>query len=394
MHRLRYPILMSALGLLGTLLFSMFAGPPEGTLVPNVPRGSDFLSFWTGGVVLARWDVTRLYDHTFLWRLMPSIAPTNLRFDNLYPPPLYQAFETLVPLGYVPAARLYLAVTTAWMVGAMGLLVRAVPEVEVPDRRLLWGALAVGPVVYMNLLTGQLSGVWVSLLMGGVLLLRAGRPLLGGLVLGVLCVKPSVGAAVAAALVLTGQAGGITGFVLAGVAILGGSIVLDGIAPWQGWIDLMTGSHLRDYGQVPQRQVTLSALVSWPLGDTRVGSSWSRLGTGVGLLLALWLAPRAWRLPPGDPAWPLRFGLVVSAMLLALPHLVDYDTGLHGLGLLASVTLLAEAKRRTLGVALLLAAFITPVLHSAYEPLGVSGGALVLLLWLLWAAWEDADRSR
>ncbi|MCO4773014.1 MAG: DUF2029 domain-containing protein [Deltaproteobacteria bacterium] len=389
MHRLRPLVALSAIGLLVTQLLCMFGGPPAGTLVKGVPRASDFLSFWGGAKALHTWDPASLYDHRLLWTIMHSAAPTRIAFDNLYPPPLYQAFELFLPLSYPAGGRLHLALMTGAMVGAMALLVRAVPVVAQADRRVLFGALAVSPVVYMNLLTGQLGGVWLCLLAGGVLLLRDGKAVVGGAVLGLLCVKPSVAAAVAAALALTGQGAALGGFVLGGATLLGGSLALDGTVPWRAWIELMTGDHLRNYGQVPQRQITLAGLVSWPMGERNIASLGSRIGTACGLVLALWLSRRAWRLTPSDPRWPLRFGLVLSAMLLALPHLVDYDTGLHGIGLLASAALLRGARRRTLGIGLLLAAFVTPVMHSGYELLHISGGALVLVLWLIWAALED-----
>ncbi len=380
--------MIAALGLLVALLLSMFGGPPAGTIVQNVPRGADFLSFWGGATVLAERDPAALYDHPLLWKLEQDAAPTTIRFQNLYPPPIYQAVALLRPLGFTTAARLHLVLMTAWMLAALALLVRAAPTVAVPDRRWTWGLLAVAPLVYTNLLTGQLGGVWLSLLIGGVLLLRRGAPVLGGVVLGVLCAKPSLGAAVAASLLLTSQWAALSGFALGGAAVLGLSLAADGIAPWQAWVEMMTGGRAGDFFVVPQRQLTLGSLLAFPLRDLGWAKPAHRVGIGAGLLAATLLARRA-RIPVDEPRWPLRFGLVLSAMLLALPHMVDYDLGMHGLALLCSASLVPQARRPRLGIALLCAVFFTPILHGAYRPLELAGGAMWLVLWLAWASSEE-----
>jgi len=385
--RLRIPILLSALGVLVALFIAAVLGPEGGTTVDNVPRAADFLSFWGGAKVLALWDPSRLYDHPFLWKVMQGSAPSNIKFQNLYPPPLYQAVRPLLPLGYHHAAQLHLVAMTAWSAGAFALLVRATPAGTLP-RRWVWALLCVSPVVYSNLLTGQLGGVWLSILAGGVILLRSGRPVLGGAILGLLCIKPSLGAAVAAALLLGGQGSALLGFALGGALLLGGSLALDGVTPWRAWAGMMLGDRLGNLFPVPERQLTLSALLAFPFKGSELQTLAQRLGTGLGLAGALALSVRA-RIDPSDPRWPLRFGMTLSAMLLALPHMVDYDVGMHAVGLLASVGLLRGAARPRWGIAALAAVFFTPVLHWAYKPLHLAGGGLVLAAWLVWAAIEE-----
>ena len=393
MNRLRIPILISALGLLVALGTATLGGPPTGTLIDNVPRGADFLSFWGGAKTLATWDPAKLYDHSLLWKVMQSSAPSTLRFRNMYPPPLYQAFELVLPLGYATAARLHLVAMLVWMAGALALVLRAVPRVQNTDRRWLLALLVVSPLVYTNLLTGQLGGVWLSLLAGGVLLLQAGRPLLAGAVLGLLCVKPSIGACVAGTLVLTGQLRAFNGFVLGGAALLGGSLALDGVIPWRAWVDLARSESTQELFPVPQRQLTLAPLLCWPLQGTVFAAWAARAGTLLSIGAAVVLSLRA-RIPASDPRWPLRFGLVLSAMLLGLPHLVDYDLGMHSLALLASPALLERSRHPQLGIALLFGIFFTPVLHSGYKLIGVTGGGLLLTAWLLWASLEDSRQNR
>lgn len=393
MNRLRIPILISAIGLLITLGIATFGGPPAGTLVPNVPRGADFLSFWGGAKVLAIWDPAKLYDHSLLWKVMHSSAPTTIRFRNLYPPPLYQGFELLLPLGYATAARLHLVAMLVWMAGSLALMVRAVPRIQSADTRWVWGLLVVSPLVYTNLLTGQLGGVWLGLLAGGVLLLQSGRPVLAGAVLGLLCMKPSIGACVAGTLILTGQLRAVAGFTIGGAALLGGSLAMDGIVPWRAWFELARSETTHALFLVPQRQLTLGPMLAWPLKGTGFALWGARIGTLLGIGAAIALSVRA-RIPVTDSRWPLRFGLVLSAMLLGLPHLVDYDLGVHSLALLASTTLLRRSRHPWVGAALLGGVFLTPILHSGYKLIGVTGGGLFLAGWLLWAALEDSRQSR
>ena len=386
---LRGAIPVALLGLLVTLLLMLFGGSdPAGSIREGVPRGSDFLSFWGGSTMLIEDRGDQLYDHPELWKRELAATPSRIRFHNLYPPPVYQAMEPLARLPYPTGARLHLVLMLALLLGATRGLMAVSPPLP-GDRRLWLGALAVLPVVFMNTTTGQLAGVWLLLLVGGVALMRSGRPGWGGAVLGLLCMKPSIGAAVAGALLLTGQVSALLGFGLAGASLLGASIALDGTAPWLAWFEMMTGDNPRSFFSVPHRQLTLRGLLAGPFRDTDLAPPLSLLAMALGAGMALLSAPAAWGVERSDPRWTLRFGLVLSALLLALPHLVEYDQGLHALGVLGSVPLLASAQRPRLGLALLAFVFLSPVLHEVGRALHVALAALALLGWWWWAWSED-----
>ncbi len=365
---------------------SMFGGPGSQSVRKGVPKAADFLAFYTGGTILTQGNGERLYDRGFYRLTQDGIAESNVKYYAVYPPPLYVAMATVQRLSYQRAAQLHLISQTLLVALAAWLLVSAVPELGA-DRWSAFGLLAASPFAVMNTLTGQGAGFWLCLLAGGVLLIRKGRPLLGGLVLGLLCAKPSLGLAVVGFLLFTGQWRAFLGFGFGGAALLAGSLLLYGPAPWIAWIEWMRGPTPGGFWPMPERQVTWRALVGWPLRATELRHFIMPSVLLAGLLASVALARRAWRMPATDPRWPLHAGLVLSVMLLCLPHMMEYDVGMHSLAMLGMLLLLQESPSRT-EIALLALAWLAPVLFPLSTMLGVALGPLALTVALGWAAWR------
>ena len=191
--------------------------------------------------------------------------------------------------------------------------------------------------------------------------------------LGLLCAKPQYGAVAALWLILIRQPRALVGFAAGGAGLLGLSLLWGGVAPWAAWIDFVTGPHLHGYGPLPWRSLSLPAVLSLPLRGWGHAVAAGRILSIVALAAALVLALRRGRTPAAHRDWTLHAGLILSALLLALPHMMDYDLGMHGL-------LLCALLPRLRGRALWLLAFValSPLFGEASRLLHVAIAPLLL----------------
>jgi hypothetical protein len=268
-----------------------------------------------------------------------------MRYYSVYPPPIYNATAALQGTPYVLAARTYLILLALLTIAGACLLAAAVPELG--TWRLPFAiAMAFSPAAFMGMLSGQLAGLWLALLGGGLLLLRTRRPIVAGLVLGLLCAKPSVGVPVAGMLLLTGNLRAFCGFV---------------------------GGERRCWAAGPLELVAVS----------------------IGLLVAATAARHAFRLDPADPRWPLRAGAVLSGLFVGLPYLMGYDQGLHGLAVVGTLLVLksGDVARPRVAMGLLAAFVLGPFLNPLSQAAHFSFGGLALVAWYVWVRMQVERRD-
>jgi hypothetical protein len=242
----------------------------------------------------------------------------------------------------------------------------------------------------MNTASGQAGGAWMLLLGGGLLLWKRGHPIAAGIVLGFLCAKPGIAAPVAVTLALTRQGRMFGGFVAGGALLVAGSAGIDGVGVWRDWVELLRGGVLGEMMVIPHRHHTLAAMLSYPVQKTGLEPLMKALGPLVGLALAVWAARRAGPIEVRDPDALFRFGVVLSMALLASPHLIGYDTGVHAPAFVGTALLLSAgaARRPRWGWVLLVLAFLAPVTFPLSWELHVSLAAGFVLLWSIWAVTE------
>ena len=365
----------------------------------SVPLGGDLIAFWTGARILADdGGPTELYDRPRVLAELSRAFPERPPLYRLaYPPPVYQATSALLPLGYRWAAALQV-VAMALLFG-LGALAFTESCPTLAKRRLAaWALLAAGPATVMTAVTGQLSGVWFVLLGGAVLAWSRGRRMGAGVLLGLLCAKPTLAAPVALALLIAGQGWALLGFALGGALLLVASLAVGGIGPWWAYLEMMrdTPDLTQRMWLHPARQFTLRTLLALPArgGGLAAPLGWAGVALGLGLCAAV--APRAWRAARHPSTAMLGLGLALSAALLAAPHLFDYDLGFHALGLAAGVVLLlvGEPMRPRLGWFLSIGAYLAPLGYPAARWLGLGAGTLVLLAWVIWLDREVSEITR
>ncbi len=364
-------------------------GPHDGLV-----RGGDLLAFWDGGAILAAGTPDLLYDRSEARRHERRVFTERRRAYRLaYPPPVYQVSARLVPLGYFRAVRLAMLLLALGAVLGCAALARAAPGDFGPtDRWILAGLLWASPAGIALIATGQVTGAWMASIGLGVALCLKRRDLAGGLLLGVCCAKPSLAPPVLAMLLLAGRWRAVAGFAIGGAGLLGLSLLADGAAPWAAWLSMLEGTDdfARRMWNYPHRQLTLRTLLALPARGHEVAATLGLAGVALGGALTLGVA-LASRGGDRDPARGLlRLGALLSAGLLATPHLFDYDTVLHGPALLGSAVWLAEGRSRwpRLGLALTAGAWLAPAFSPVAKATGISVGTLLIVAWVIWMARE------
>jgi hypothetical protein len=184
------------------------------------------------------------------------------------------------------------------------------------------GSLILAPAVAFNIGSGQNAFLTSALLVGGFSLL-ASRPRAAGVLLGVLTYKPQLWLLAPVALVAAREWRALATTILAAGTMVLASVAAFGIEPWQAWIGWFIDAPPAIYqtwlqaGRLHGQSVyTNLVLIGVPHTAATAGQ----------LLTTLFCAGVTWwcyrRTMPQD----LRLAVLLSATVLAAPHVTNYDT--------------------------------------------------------------------
>jgi hypothetical protein len=319
-RRLRaYPrIFVAVFALCGLVWVALSDGVVD---VKGKPLGYDFITFYSAAEVARDDGAADAYDLAAMRAAQLAIAPgTEQPYAWHYPP----TFLLLVlPLAFLPYFAALAGGLAATLVAYLAVLTRIAPH---PAMLML--ALAF-PATFINLFHGQ-NGFLNAALLGAALLALERRPVIAGILLGLLSYKPHFGILVPLALI----AGGYWRTILAAgattLAFAGLSLAVFGVEAWIAFFDNMPFlRQVLENGNLPwfKMPTTFAALrlLGAPVG----------LAYGAQALAALAAAGAvvwAWRrTAQGSAPLPARAAVLVIATLLATPYAFDYDLTLIGL---------------------------------------------------------------
>ncbi len=307
-----YPMIFLAVYVLAALLW---VSQSSNMLDPrDKPLGYDFITFWSGANLAIDGDPADVFDAGKMAAAQTLAVPGNKKLYLWHYPPTFLLM--ILPLAALPYIWAYLV----WGAGTF-LAYASVIRKMAPQPQTLVLLLAF-PASFINFMQGQ-NAFLTACLFGGALMNLERKPVLAGILIGLLSYKPHLGLLIPLALVCgrhwtTFAAAAITA---AGLALL--SVAALGTEVWLAFFD-----------NIPVvRSVLDNQLISW----TKFQSLYATLrlaGLGIGpaygaqtvlsIAVAVAVGMVWWR----RPALQLRAAVLVAGSLLATPYVFNYDLAL------------------------------------------------------------------
>ena len=321
------------------------------------PIGTDFSSFYAAGRMALEGHAAAVYDMAAHYAREQQIFGAATPYYGWLYPPIF--LLVAVPLALLP----YAAALIVWQGASFALYLTVIAAILAPLRRddgviaRLWLPVAAAfPAAFINLGHGQ-NGFLTAGLLGAALLSLPQRPIVSGILFGLLAYKPQFGLLIPVALLMTWQwrtivAAGVTVIVLMAVTTLA-----FGTDIWWAFAASTETSRklLLEQGDVgfEKLQSVFAAIRLW----------------GGSVSLAYWVQGIVSLAAIGGVAWVwrtscdrnLKAALLMIATLLASPHALDYDLTILGPAMAFLVAARWPKGFRDFDISLLAMAWIIPL---------------------------------
>ena len=277
--------------------------------------GRDFLNFWHYGLAAWNGKAMAYYDvwnyNAVLDRLIPGYDYPNQNWS--YPPHYMMLAAPFGLVGYNWALAVFsgLGLFAYWKVAAQPLAHR--------ESRL---ALFAMPALTVFLLCGQVSAL-VAVALIAIYRNLDERPVVAGLIIALLTVKPQIGLLIPLFLILTGRwkvffaaAGGT-------IALIGTSLLLHGVEPWRYY--LIDGISVQSTTLVDSNVIVLGLMPTVFVNAVMVGVPRNVSMLMHGLVALCAIAAMVWTVLRCRDQF-LQFASLVVATLIVTPYLMSYDT--------------------------------------------------------------------
>ena len=334
----------------------------------GLPASRDVVVFWSTGKLAAEGHGAQAYDWTALRRVLEvgqRGAFEHATFPLFYPPFL---MFLLAPLGRLP----FLMGAAVWILGGLAAYVAAAGLIVRRKAGVLIAAAAPASLYVISI--GQ-TGYLSAALLGGGLALMPRRPIVAGVLIGMLAYKPQLGLLIPVALI----AGGQWRSFWAAAATVGALVVLSGFAfGWASWAAFIhavapSGHGVAAVGVLPSAKLqSVYGLLLWLGADPRLALAAQVVvslaaAAGVG-----WV----WR---GEGTFALKAAGLIAGLLLASPYSCIYDLTLLVMAVLFVASDGARAPLPLCQGLLLALAYTVPLAFlSAPLPLGPLCCGLIL----------------
>jgi alpha-1,2-mannosyltransferase len=215
--RLRIPAMIVA-------SFYLFIGVMALVTILGDPYQMDFVSYWAGAQLTVAGNPAGAYDVALHRAVEFGAIPLHGALPFAYPPCFLLLIAPFGLLSYPVAAFDWVLLGFAAYCAALRRWAPAMP----------WLALSFPPLL-VNVVTGQAGFLVTALLIVGMSLLPK-RPLVAGILLGLLIVKPQLGLVLPFVLLAGREWRAISGAALSSIGLVALSILVFGWAPYQAWL--------------------------------------------------------------------------------------------------------------------------------------------------------------
>jgi hypothetical protein len=233
-RRIIYPAF--SLVLIAPLVWWFYWPAGHGLDVTGHQIGRDFLNNWIGPQLVAEGKLLTLFDLDAYHAAISRIYGQPLPFHNwgypLFTMPLFWPFAQLP----------YFWALAAWTVALFAIFAAVtLSQVERTQRLYALIALMLAPACLINAIGGQNGFLSAALFIGGILCIDR-RPVLAGLLFGLLTFKPHLGLILPFALITLRAWRVIAVAAVTAVALVVATLPFTGIEPWRLYIEV-TGAH-------------------------------------------------------------------------------------------------------------------------------------------------------
>jgi hypothetical protein len=277
------------------------------------PIGADFIDPWSASWLTLHGAPSAVYDLGRLWSVeRAAAADPAVGFAGFHYPPIYLLI--ILPLALLPYAWSLLVWTTA----TYGAYLATMWKID-PVRDSLWLAVAF-PGALVNLTNGQNGFLTLALLGGGLLTLER-RPILAGVMFGLMSYKPQYGILVPIFLLATGRWRTIGSASVTVVILAALSFAIFGAQTWQAFFSSIafTRHVVLEQGGSGFEKLQ-SAFAAARLWGFSIATSYA-VQAAVSLIAAIvviWI----WR---RTPTFELHAAALATGVLLMTPYMMDYD---------------------------------------------------------------------
>ena len=327
---------------------------PDGTMV-----GRDFLNAWAGGQLVVHGQVDRIYSvQAYIGELRALLGHAIGFHAFSYPPTLLLFLWPLGLIGYVPAFLLWIGFTgAAFLMAARPYLAKAGLPV--------WLA-ALLPASMMNVWAGHHGFVLAALWLGAFAALPK-RPVLAGLLIALLTLKPHMGVLIPLLLLLRLEWRATAAAIAGTLALVAASLLVFGWSAWASYFEVTAGVQvglLTDGAGLFLRMMPTPYVSLWTAGSTIAAA------VLVQLLFAVAAVAILVRAALRDTPWAQLGMMAATATFLVLPYAFNYDMGVVGIA--AAMLLYGEERELTPIERLFsLLALAAPVAVLALNPMGL-----------------------
>jgi hypothetical protein len=327
--------------------------------------GRDFVNVWNGPRLAFAGEVSRLFDVvSYQASLEDAFGAGFPRHNWSYPPHALPLFALFGAPPYLPALALWLGLT-------MAAFLAVIAAVAPAGQRSVWIALAaLSPASLIDVAFGQNGHLTAALTLGAIACLDR-RPLLAGVLIGVLTIKPHLGVLIPFALIAIGAWRTIAAAAVTTLALGAMSVALFGWEPWRLYLEVTTGVQAEILTTGPGLFVAMMPTV-YQSAKVAFGPLLATPLLAATTIVVAPLAILAFRRAPDAASRAL--ALTVGTML-TLPYAFNYD-----MVMLAGAIVWWLSTREAPGsdLALLLPAWAAPMLILPLSLFGAPLGPLAL----------------
>jgi alpha-1,2-mannosyltransferase len=365
--------LLAYLAVIYVSLVAMRARELHGLFLPGFGLlGGDFFNIWSAARLALEGRAMDLFDSQRFYEAQKMMLGADIGFRPFFYPLFLLPFAAGFGLLAFPAALgVYLVLTFVFYAAAVA-----------ARRPKPWGivlALLLSPASFETIVGGQNGFLTAALFIGGLRLLSA-QPVLAGVLLGLLSIKPQLCLLVPVALVAGKHWKTLFSAAAAFIALAGGSVLLFGIEVWQAYIHVSFPAQ-RELIESGVNKVFNTMMAVTPFMAARIlGAS---LPCAYGVCFVFMAAAAAavfWAFRrPGPPA--LRESVLVTATFLAPPYLLVYD--MPSLSAMVIGLLVWQGTAFSWRVmAMLLAVWLLPFAVTPFNEAGLPIVSLVIAAYL------------